>query len=370
MTDETTPLIDPDAIGVELSWSFGDGSAEAVTMLRDDFAGLLSRHGFDPLLVPEVDENKALGKAQHTVKGRSRQIVIQELRRPNKDTPKAYGVYRVVACEGESGDDVVMRARVRCQGKQVVCLPPEGMSVFEDAECETVGAEIARIGNTLIDNVINRDISDVLVEIGWKGLGWLSRRRNSGGVYFAHTADESERFVALLKDIADLSERNAEAQYLPQYQHSHHFIPQLTEVYPKPLTMDSWRGSASDQYEAQTAELIKQLQKMQGDDGDKMRDKTVQGHADECDRLMKLAEGHRLFLADSADTITDELTRIRDAFADRLAGNIKAADDAFTAIEESEEPVPTRKRRGKRVPVPTRPKTAAEMTDDEAFNMG
>ncbi len=357
----TKPLIDPDAIGVEVSWSFGDGNAEAVTMPRTTLAELLSKHGFDPGLLPEVSEDLALRKARHTVKGRSKTLVIQELRRPNKDTPRAFGVYKVCGQDGEKGDDMVMGARVRCEAQRVVCLPPEGedQTVFTDSDCEKVGKEMARIANSLLDNVINGGISDVLVSIGWD-LGWISRRRNSGGVYFASSSEPTERFVALLQAIAGESgalaanKRNARNYY---------FIPQTMEVYAKPLTIGMWKDSAKDQYEQQTAQLLKDLQQMQGADGDKMRATTVQARADECDRLMQLAESHRLFLADAVAGITRELAQLKNGFQKRIDANSADATAAFDAIDQAT-PKRTRRKKVGAVDKDTVPDLSTMSTDD------
>lgn len=338
---QTTTLIDPDAIGVEVSWSFGDGDAEAVTMPRTTLADLLSKHGFDPGLVPDVSEDLALRKARHTVKGRSKTIVIQELRRPNKDTPRAFGIYKVIGKEGESGDDVKMGARVRCAAKHVVCLPPEGDDDFEPS-CEKVGQELTRIANSLLDNVINGGISDALVSIGWS-LGWLSRRRNSGGVYLVNSSSDAERFVALLQDIQVASAWEAQNKRTP---HNFHFIPEIMEVYPKPLAMGMWKHSAEAQYEQQTAQLLKDLRQMQGSDGDKMRDKTVQARADECDRLMRLAESHRVFLEGAVEGITTELAKLKDGFQKRIAANEVEATEAFEAIDQAT-PKRTRSKKAK-----------------------
>ncbi len=363
----TSNLIDPDAIGVELSWSFGDGDAESVTMPRTTLAELLTKHGFDPELVGDMSEDLALRKACHTVKGRSKTIVIQELRRPNKDTPRAFGIYKVIAKEGESGDNVRMGARVRCAAKHVVCLPPEdeGQHVFRDVDCERVGNELARIANSLIDNVINWGISEVLVHIGWHSLGWISRRRNSGGVYFVNTCDETERFVALLQDIALRSEERAVDKIIPQ---NYHFIPEVMEVYPKPLTMGMWKHSAQAQYEQQTEQLLKDLHKMQGKDGDKMRESTVQARADECDRLIKLAETHRMFLAGAVTDITQALQEVRDGFQQRIDNNVSDAVVAFDVIDKIT-PKP-RKRRAKTVAKAPAKATAtdlAKMSTAELF---
>ncbi len=356
---ESTPLIDPGAIGVEVSWSFGDGDAEAVTMPRTTLAALLTKHGFNPNLVPEVSEDLALRKAQHTVKGRSKRIVVQELRRPNQDTPRAFGIYKVIAREGESGDDVVMGCRVRCASQHVVCLPPEGEDVA-DPSCEKVGQELARIANSLIDNVINGGISDALVSIGWS-LGWLSRRRNSGGVYLVNSSSDAERFVALLQDIAKETHVIAGSSDLA---HNFHFIPEVMEVYPKPLAMGMWKHSAQAQYEQQTAQLLKALNQMQGSDGDKMRDKTVQARADECDRLMRLAESHRMFLEGAVEGITDALTNLKNGFQDRIDANTVKANAAFDEIGKA---TPKRTRRKKAAPAAVVITDLSKMTADELF---
>lgn len=359
-----TNLIDPDAIGVELSWSFGNGDAESVTMPRTTLVELLAKHGFDPTLVEDVSEGMALRKALHTVKGRSKTIVIQELRRPRHDTPRAFGIYKVTGKEGESGDDVVMGARVRCEAQSVVCLPPEGVGAFGSVECERVGNELARIANSLINNVINSGISGILVDIGWHHLGWISRRRNSGGVYFAATSDETERFVALLQDIALRSEELAVDKLCAS---SYHFIPEVMEVYPKPLTMGMWKHSAQAQYEQQTEQLLKDLHKMQGKDGDKMRETTVQARADECDRLIKLAETHRLFLAGAVTDITQALQEVRDGFQQRIDNNASEAVVAFDAIDKIT-PKPRRKSKAKaKAPVKAAAPDLAGMSTDELF---
>lgn len=361
----TKTLIDPAAIGVELSWSFGDGDAEAVTMPRETLRVLLAKHGFAPELVGEMSEDLALRKAAHTVKGRSKTIVVQELRRPNKDTPRAYGVYRVVGHVGERGDDMIMGARVRCEGQHVLCLPPSGDACFADHDCQRVGSELARIANSLIHNVINWGISDVVVNIGRVLLGWISRRRNSGGVYFASTNDVTERFVALLQGIETESQTIAArpGEHNPD---DHRFVPEIMEVYPKPLAMDMWKSSAKAQYEQQTQQLLNDLHKMQGKDGDKMRENTVATRAAECDRLISLAEGHRLFLESAVYGITAALAEIREGFQKRIDDNKDEAKAAFDAIDKA---VPKRKRRRKKAAPTVKPTKLdlSKMSADDLF---
>lgn len=318
-------LIDSDAIGVEVSWSFGNGDAEAVTISRENVRVLLAERGFDPALVDELNEDQALRKAAHAVKGRSKELVIQELRRPNKDTPRAFGVYQVIGRDGETGDDLTMRARARCEAGRIRCLPPEGATGYEDERCRKVGEEIARIANSLLDNVVNRDISDLLTEIGWSELWWITRRRNSGGVYYVPAGQGAERFVELLHGLESVSKAMSDSP-------SRWFCPEVMEVYPKPLTMRLWSGAARNQYAAQVDKLMGELRAMRQDG--KMGDRTMQARADECDRLMRAAEAHSEFLADAAAGIAAELAGIRDGFLAQIAENVAVGRSAFQAIAE------------------------------------
>lgn len=346
-----TISIDKKAVGIEVSWSFGDGDAEAVTIPRESFRDLLMDNMFDPTeLVPEVSADAAMRSAVHKVKGVGRTIVVKQLQRPNKDTPRAFGIYAVTAREGETGDDVTMGARVRIHRGAVVCLPPDGQSYYhpEHEKCREVGEEFARIANSLIQNVVNSDISLALTGIGWH-LGWISRRRNSGGVYFVHRSEDAERFVALLMGIRRLSAKLASNRTPHErFERNYLFRPQVMEVYPKPLTMDLWAGSTEDQFRGQTERLLADLQAMRKDD--KMRDKTIESRASECDRLMELAESYRLFLADAVDSITAELTVIRDGFNRKLDERANATTQAFADIDQAVDtnPAPPRKKKATR----------------------
>lgn len=337
--------IDPDALGVEVSWSFGFGDAEAVTIKRSDFVDVLNAHGFqfkrtwrgllDVGYLSECNPDTAIRKAKHMVKGRTKRLTITELRRPNTDTPRAFGVYKVHGVEGEVGDDIRMGARVRVQADTVVCLPPEGVDpVDADKDCMRVGEEFARIARSLIENVVNRDISDCLTAIGWSELGWVSRRRNSGGVYFAARCDTTTRFVTMLHAVKALTEAASEHR-------SHHFIPEVMEVYAKPLATNMWAAATRDQYHNQMEQLMCRLQEMH--DKGVMRDKTIEAHADECDRLIEQAEAHRVFLESHADVIAAELATIRDAFKQKLDAATAGANAAFDAVAAT----PTKKRTGR-----------------------
>lgn len=353
--------IDKDAIGIEVSWSFGDGDAEAVTLPRTLVRDALVKHGFKGELVEDLDADDTLRMALQTVKGRSKEIVIQEMRRPRKDTPRAVGVYQVQAREGEGGDHVVCGARVRIQGDRIVAMAPEGGDVI--LPCMTVAAELARLSNSLLDNCINRDISNALVDIGW-GSYWITRRLNSGGVYFIPAGDRAERFLALLHTI------EAATASEPR---SRQFVPQVMEVYPKPLTMSMWSASARDQYDSEVSNLVKELQKLEAEGV--MRDTTVQKRADECDRLIAQAEKHRVFLQEYATTITSELERVRAKFREHLAA-AESGREAFVQVFDQLDEADSKARKAKRAPRAAKAKVeqlafepVPELSDEELFNV-
>jgi len=326
--------IDKQAIGIEVSWSFGFGDAEAVSLPRTDVRTAVSQNGFDGGLIADLTPNVALRKALHLVKGRSQTIVVQEMRRPNKDTPMSVGVYQVQARDGEAGDNVVCGARARVTGDRVEALPPEGGDWI--LECETVAREMARIANSLLVNVVNRDLSDALTSIGWEH-SWITRRRNSGGVYFMPSGQSAERFVALLQDLQALTANSAR-----EYQ----FIPQMMEVYAKPLTMAMWSSSARDQYDAQVEELVAQLKKVSTDT---TRESTLEKRADDCDRLIAQAESHRMFLEGHVEVLSVELRRVQAEFRRKLE---IARGEAAEAFDLGDEPKPARVARKAPAPVP------------------
>jgi hypothetical protein len=351
--------IDKAAIGIEVSWSFGDGDAEAVRLPRADVRAVLAKHGFDVSLIDDMSSDTALRKALLMVKGRSKTIVIQELRRPNKDTPLSVGVYQVQARDGESGDNVVCGARVRVQGARVECLPPEGGTFI--VECQNVAHELARIANSLISHAVNRDISDAITHIGWSCF-WITRRRNSGGVYFMHSGPAAERFIGMLQDIQALTSHSAR-----RYQ----FFPQIMEVYAKPLTMAMWRDSARDQYEAQVQDLLEQLKKV---NSTSIRETTLEKRAEECDRIIAQAESHRLFLAEHVEVLAAELRKVQAGFLKKLEEVRAGAQEAFQALDEAIEttspevkPVAPSVIKAYPTRVKKQLKPISEMSEDELF---
>jgi hypothetical protein len=202
---------------------------------------------------------------------------------------------------------------------------------------------------------MNVDLSMALSTIG-ADLGWVSRRRNSGGVYLMLSGEDTdtERFVRVLKGLEALTAE------LPRWEQ---FIPQIQEVYPKPLTMDSWAGSTEDAFQGEIDRLVKELGRMQADGN--MRDKTIEARADECDAIMAKAERYRSFLSGKVETIAASLSDLRDKFRHgldeevaKIGGALADMDATSKAADAKEQaklktaPSKPRKRRGRRVIAP------------------
>lgn len=312
--------IDPKAMGADFCWSFGDGDAEACKLPREIVRDLFSSLGFNPALIDELDVSEAMKRAMG-IAHRGKNIVIKELKSPHKDTPKAFGIYQVQGVQGESGDNIVCGARVRVHGARnqpVICLPPEGRD--EIPECMKVGDDMVRIVTELTSNVLNRDLSQAILAVGGK-LGWISRRKNKGGVYYLHRTD-AERFATLLKGIQGMT------AHMPR---DAQFIPHITEQYDRPLTIDSWSGAALDHYEAKVGQLVKDLDRVFAEGN--MREKTLLMRADECDDILKEANKYAMFLKGSLQPLEARLKKIRSTFQKAVAEGSEAIEKDLKAIE-------------------------------------
>lgn len=305
--------IDKDAMGADFCWSFGNGDARACMLPRQDVRQVFSDCGFDPSLIETMDASEAIIRAARLMSTRKR-IIVKQMERPNRDTPRAFGVYWLTPRDGESGDDIVCGARVRVDsGESAVCMPPTDRD--EIPLCMQVGDEMVRIVDELIRNVFNRDVSQALLAVGTK-LGWLNRRRNKGGVYYLNR-HSAERFSALLMRLKRMTNtRDPDEQ----------FIPHITEQYAKPMTIESWSGAARDHYTSKTKRLVSELDRMFKDG--KMRDATITARANECDALLVEAQQYKSFMRGELIPLEIRLKKIQGAFAKALAeGNEAVADD-------------------------------------------
>ncbi|MHA1569044.1 MAG: hypothetical protein ACTSXZ_06205 [Alphaproteobacteria bacterium] len=325
----TTPMIDAKAIGIEASWAFGFGDADAVIMSRQLVRDILDNHGIGDTdeLIPSFGSDDALKRALRYAP-KKKAMTVKEFARPNKGTPRAVGVYIRVGRDGEAGDGWQCAARVRWDGdtSTIVCLPPEGETQYPSTDAWKVAKDMADMANMTMMNVMNVDLSTALTSIGYR-FGWISRRRNSGGVYFLPTdtdtgRDNAERFASILRALA---------AYTDGAPRESQFIPQVHELFPSPMTMQSWQGSAQDAFAADVEKLQKELDRMASDG--KMRDTTKQERAAQADEIIAKAKSYRKFLGDSVEAISTQLATIQKAFIDAIGANLDDAAAALDAVD-------------------------------------
>lgn len=344
-------LIDPEAIGVEVSWSFGNGDADAVQIDRAAVRVLLRQLDFAESYLPDIGEDEALKRALRYAPSR-RDVAVKEFARPRKDTPRSLGVYVRNAEDGEAGDTWSCEARVRWSdvaGKRyVLALAPEGRHTITHPRAHNIAHDMASLANLAVTHAANIDISLMLCDIG-RDLGWINRRRYAGGVYYLpadtdRSEERAERFVRLLHGLQRLTPGDPK----------HRFDPQAHDLFPSPMTLQSWSASAEQHFRADLEHLQKELQRMV-DDGN-MRDKTKQARADEADALIAKADGYRLLLGAAVDQLTASLQQVKSQFAvaiGKTAEEAKVAVDqamaAFEQIDRSPEPAPKPRRRGRHV---------------------
>jgi len=222
---------------------------------------------------------------------------------------------------------------------------------------------MADMSNNTMLNVMNVDLSMALTDVGYR-MGWISRRRNSGGVYFlpADTDEEranAERFASILRGLAGLTDHK---------QRSHQFIPQVHELFPSPMTMSSWQGSAEDAFAAEVEKLQKDLESMST--GGTMRESTKMARAAQADEIIAKAERYRQFLGDNVEKIAGQLQTIQAAFAKSIARTADEAAAALAGVEEvaaATRPVKAPKRPTAPKVAPRRPARRVVVTDDDLF---
>lgn len=350
-------------LGVEVSWSFGDGDGDAVQVSRTALRQAWTDEGFSAELVPDLEPQNALRRASTLVSTRGG-IVIEAMPRKNKDTPIAFGIYKKVAIVGERGDEFHPGARVRVDpGGTIVCLPPEdGQGI---PECMTVGEEMARIANQLADTAINLDLSHALVTAG-RCIGWIPRRLIKGGTYFLLSGANCARYCRVLDRLEQLTEKEVLAK---------RFIPSVTEQYAKPRAMKAWCNAAAYVLEDELKTLVVDLDKVMSDG---MRESTIDRKVKACTELLSKAEQYRVLLAGATDEIVVRIEKTRDEFK-KAMGQLKgvAALEQVRALlhddEETpdDEPAPVKPRKSK-VRTPERPKglaafaAARKLLDDGA----
>lgn len=325
-------------LGVEVSWSFGDGGALDVKLERQSVIDIFWRHGFKGLTdkhcaLEPITTADALKKAL-PIMPTTGDIVIKKMKRHNDDTTECFGVYRVRSKQGESGDRFVAGARVRVDpmtGRAVV-LPPEGQTAGLDA-CMKRGERMADLANAWTEHVFNRDISNALCEVGAR-LGWFTRRRNKGGVWYM-LADKCDDFVAVLDELEALTAAN-------NADDKTRFFPSVTEQFAAPKAVKTWARESQYSLEDKLRDLKKDLVKAEGGS---MRESTIADRIQECESLVSRADLYRSLLKNASDDIAKRVSKVREQFAKSL--ETEGASKLAESIEK-EAKKPARRTRTKK----------------------
>lgn len=354
-----TNIIDTSALGIEVSWSFGDGDADAVRLDRARVRDIFSAHGFAscaPNQEPDLDGVlKAIRRKATTVSG----VAVKEIARPNKDTPRALGIYVRRAVDGEAGDTWEMICRVRAEGTQVTCIAPEGATTSpSDAlafKAWHEGARLTTMGNQLLAEVHNGELSASLVDAATI-CRKIDRRPGGGGVYMLFKGDKAEAFAQLL---LDLQRETASRSY------AHQFRAQIQEVYQKPLTVASWKASASTAITQQIQTLVTDLDNMLDL---KMRPSTMEKRAHEADLLDQLTEQARVFLEGEADALQAMIRKVKSAFLTATTQNLSEAEQVLKSFGMPERarpqaPAPVPVVAAPPVPTPSRGRRPISISD-------
>lgn len=326
--------IDKAAVGVEVSWSFGNGAADDVRLSRAAVDQLFREHGFGhcaPECVLEV--NDCLRRARGVARNRP-WLVTRELARPNKDVAIALAVYvrddnQTV---GETGDGWRMVGRVRYSDThdKVLAYPPEGIrpdQLPQDSRTLAGIAEakrLAEFAQLLRETAVNSDVSAALVQ-ACHTARCVPRRPGGGGVYLVFAGPACGALVALLEGLEAHTADNLT---------SHRFRAQVQETYPAPLTSRSWAQSAEDHLQAHVDRLLGDLEELVS--AGTMRERTREMRAKEADELVSLAERCEVFLADRTEVLRATLAKVAEAFRCSIEENLAEAEKLLADLPDPE----------------------------------
>jgi hypothetical protein len=285
-------------IGDLISWNTG-----GIDVLRS-----LAREVFDIIgmgrLVPDMDPETALNRAVKEARlKRADGFVAQQFKRPNQDTPLAWGIYEVTANDGEDGDGLVIGARVRLESGIAVARAPINGSA--NPECMAKAQVIAEHANHLISHAETRDISVALTSAVFLLSG--VPMRNRGGFYLLPPGT-CEQWHALITDLTKLGVE-----------------PLVIEMFDAPHAVAAAASAARGALEEQIAELVSDLDKAKGDG---LRSDALERRLASCDALCSRAMLFQDVLHDLAERIRDRAAGLRTEFA-KL---VKSTDDADAAL--------------------------------------
>lgn len=257
-------------------------------------------------LIPDMDPQTALNRAVKEARlRRADGFVAMPFKRPNSDAAMAWGIYRVETKDGETGDSLVLGARVRLIGSLAVVSPPEAGE--PDGECMDRGRQIVEHANHLITHIETRDMSGALTAT----VNALSGvpLRNRGGFYLLPPAT-CEQWAALRLGLEKLG-----------------VDPFVIEMFDSPQAMATAATATRSALESDIRDLVDDLEKARGDG---LRSDALERRVAACDALCARAMLFRDVLQDMAGTIEARAQALRAEFVKTMESEASTDDALFT----------------------------------------
>lgn len=287
-------------IGDVIGWNTEDIDVERVLA-----KGVFEKVGMGKL-IPDMDPETALNRAVKEARfTKGEGLVALPFKKPNKDTPKAWGIYEFQVQEGEKGDKPILGARIRLEnGVAMVREPEENDPILV---CMERAIKIAEHANHLITHAETRDVSNALSATVAALSGVPLRKR--GGLYLLPPGT-CETWDVLVPGLTELG-----------------VDPLVLPMYDEPKVMQQAGKAARGALESDLKELVADLEKAQTSG---MRGDSLERRVAACESLIARAGLFQDVLQDMAGAIGEKAKELKASFAKVAAGTKDPDADLFT----------------------------------------
>jgi len=293
-----------------------------VDVPREAMRAAFQAAGYNRVKIPEVPLPSALSKALAQLSPR-KPLSAAWFVAPNADTPAALGIYVTDANgSGEAGDPQSCGARVRISNGVAVALPPEGGTAHPHAL--SYAKRLAERANKIHTHVETNDVTSALEQVLYAMNGSKFCEHGRGHFILA-------QYVPAWSGLCDaLAPFGVQGRMVSMWDVMTDHISEAKET-------------AKSSFAEDLKALRVKLAEAAGGKG--KRSDAMSRRLDECRELINKAELYRSVLADTADSITSDVTKIRGMFNNILAGQAVTftLDDAAqpcTFELPEEEPAP------------------------------
>lgn len=317
-------------IGSVVTWDFGIGKkADACSVPRADFESLLLRLGFSPSDVglEMLTEEEALERARTLGWGSRIKVVRLQA---EKGMPASFGVMRT-HLDGVEDASASVGARVRLAlGGKVEVAPP--LIGKLDQECESIAEKVVEFANNLATKAVNRDISNVLLNIV-RSMGAIPMRHNTGGAYFMPMGQKTDSFIALLEGLEAMT---------VQKPRDEQFYAHITVLRGDQRNVNTWHRNTTLAFDLELVALAEELKNMESRDN--VRDGTWDKKKMECTGLVLRAKQYAGLLQGEHSRIEKLCVELEAKFGkaqDAARATALGAKAAFDKFQEAPAPAPT-----------------------------